>query len=62
MASIRTWLFSVPGTPGLHFCATDTHFGSSVQLRSLCTAQMPKMAHGQGWEPAQHHEGGVYWN
>lgn len=44
MASIRAWLLSVPGTPCLPFCASDTHFGSSVPLRSLPTAQMPKMA------------------
>lgn len=62
VASIRAWLLSVPGTPRLHFCATDTRFGSSARSRSLCTAQMPKTAHGQGWEPAQHHEGDVYWN
>lgn len=60
VASIRAWLLSVPGTPRPHFCATDTHFGSPVQSR--CAVQMPRMAHRQGWEPAQHREGDVYWN
>lgn len=35
VASIRAWLLSVPGTARLHFCATDTLFGSGARLRSL---------------------------
>lgn len=62
VTSVRAWLLSVPGTPWLHFCVTDTDFGSRVQSSSLCSAQMPEVAHRQGSEPAQYREGGVYWN